>query len=196
MTKSYSEVLEAGLVTLRRYRVEDVGEDYLRWMQDPEVTHFIQARFDHHDLESLRSFVAGFDHKDRFIFAIHDRETQHRIGTFTLRINPVHRFSSIGYLIGEKAYWRGAYALDACRAALDFVFFERKVRKVVEPTTENHLASNFNFKRLGFTMVAKIPDLYWGDGKYQAATYWAISVEEWAARRGRPVPEIPTPERD
>lgn len=196
MSPPYSETLEEGLVTLKRFHEADVGEDYVRWMQDPEVTHYLQARFETHTLESLKAFVAGFDHVDRFAFAIHDRESDRRIGTFTLRLNPVHKFSSIGYLIGEKDFWRGAYALDACRAGLDFVFFERKVRRVVEPTTENHLASNFNFKRLGFSMVARIPDMFWGEGAWQAATYWSISAEEWAAKRGRAAPVVAPPDRD
>lgn len=191
----YPERLTGELVELVRFRPEDVGDDYLSWMQDSEVTQYIQARFQQHDLDSLRNFVAGFDHRDNFIFAIHDRASGTRIGTFTLRVNPVHRFSSIGYLIGDRAYWKGAYALDACRTGLDFIFFERLVRCVFEPTTANHLASNFNFKRLGFTMVAQVPDLYWGGDRYQAATFWSLKIEEWARLRGRSVPDIPTPDR-
>lgn len=191
----YRERLNGTLVDLLRFRPEDVGDDYLRWMQDPEVTRYIQARFQQHDIGSLQRFVAGFDHRDRFIFAIQARETGERIGTFTLRVDPVHRFSSIGYLIGARAYWQGGFALDACRTGLDFVFFERKVRRVFEPTTANHLASNFNFKRLGFAKVATVPSLYWGGDRYQDATYWMLSIEDWAAQRGRPAPDIPNPDR-
>lgn len=194
--RAYSERLEEGAVVLKRMTSADVGDDYLRWMTDPEVIHYLQARFDTHTIDSLKAFIDGFDHIDRFAFAIHDRENDTRIGTLTLRVNPTHRFSSIGYLIGEKDYWRGSFALDACRAALDFVFFERLVRRVTEPTTENHLASNFNFKRLGFELVARIPDMFWGEGRYQAASYWSIGIAEWAAKRGRPVPAIPNPDRD
>ncbi|MDF1749678.1 MAG: GNAT family N-acetyltransferase [Alphaproteobacteria bacterium] len=192
----YAERLEEGAVVLKRLTPQDVGEDYLRWMNDPDVTHYLQARFETHTLDTLKAFIAGFDHVDRFAFGIHDRESDLRIGTFTLRVNPNHRFSSIGYLIGEKDYWRGSYAIDACRAGLDFIFFERLVRRVTEPTTENHLASNFNFKRLGFQLVAQIPDMFWGEGRYQAATYWSIGIEDWAAKRSRLVPEIPYPDRD
>lgn len=187
----YSERLVGERVVLERLREADVGETYRRWLNDPEVTQYLQARFERNDLAHLRDFVASFDHRDRFVFGVHAEGRF--IGTGTLRVNPIHRFSSIGYLIGEKEYWRGEIALDLCRTLLDFVFFERKARKVVEPTTENHLASNFNFKRLGFTLAARIPDLYWGGDRYQAAMYWMISVEEWARLRGRAVPQIPHP---
>ncbi len=187
----YSERLVGERVVLQRLREDDVGDIYVRWMNDPEVMRYLQARFETNDLAHIRAFVAGFDHCDRFIFGVHADDRF--IGTGTLRVNPNHRFSSIGYLIGDKDYWRGEIALDVCRALLDFVFFERRVRKVVEPTTENHLASNFNFKRLGFTLAARIPDLYWGGDRYQAAIYWSMAVEEWARLRGRPVPEIPRP---
>ncbi len=189
--KLYAERLVGERVVLKRLHEAAVDEAYLRWMNDPEVTRYLQARFEPRDMANLRAFVAGFDHRDRFIFGVHADDRF--IGTGTLRVNPNHRFSSIGYLIGETDYWRGEISLDVCRTLLDFVFFERNVRKVVEPTTENHVASNFNFKRLGFTLTARIPDLYWGGDRYHAAIYWSMAIEEWARLRGRGVPTIPHP---
>jgi [ribosomal protein S5]-alanine N-acetyltransferase len=192
----YSEELQGQHVTLRRLRIDDVMERYLSFLRDPEVTHYIQARFIEHDETKLRAFAGNFDHCDRFLFGIFANDSEKFIGTCTLRVDPVHRFSSFGYMIGDKQYWGGPIALEFCHLMLDFAFFERGVRKILEPTTENHLASNFNFKRLGFTMVARIPDLFWGEGKYQAATYWTLSAADWAKKQGRPVPELAPPARD
>ena len=107
------------------------------------------------------------------------------VGNITLRADPNHLFAHMGYLIGDRDFWERNVAIEATRLVLDFAFFERGLRKVLEPTTENHLASNFNFKRLGFTYEGKFPDLYWGEGRYQAATFWSMSATEWATLRGR-----------
>jgi ribosomal-protein-alanine N-acetyltransferase len=189
---AYSEELKGHGLVLRRMRADNVPPLYLGYLRDPEVIRYIQARFVEHTAESVRAFIAGFDHVDNFLFGIHAADDTF-IGTATLRVNPVHRYSNLGYMIGAKDHWKGSTALDMCRLLLDFAFFERKVRKVMECTTENHLASNFNFKRLGFTLAAKIPDLYWGEGRYQAATYWTLDAADWAARTGRVAPEIPVP---
>ena len=192
----YAEVLEGESVSLRRLQLDDVLPQYLAFLRDPEVAHYIQARFIEHNEDSLRAFVRSFDHLDSFLFGVFPKENNQFIGTCTLRVDRVHRTSSLGYLIGNKDYWRGTTTLDMCRTLLDFAFFERGVRRILEPTTENHIASNFNFKRLGFTMAAKIPDMYWGEGRYQAATYWTLSAVDWAENRGRPAPKIPIPPRD
>ena len=192
---SYSETLPGQDVVLRRIHADSIPPRYLSFLQDPEVVRYIQARFVEHTPETLRRFVAGFDHVDNFLFGIHAAQDDAFIGTATLRINPVHRYSNLGYMLGDKAHWKGSMALDVCRLLLDFAFFERKVRKIIECTTENHLASNFNFKRLGFTLAAKIPDLYWGEGRYQAATYWTLDAIDWAQRSGREPPVIPVPPR-
>lgn len=191
----YSEVLEGENLVLRRIRADNIPPLYLTFLRDQEVVHYIQARFVDHTPESLQQFVSGFDHVDTFLFGIHAAQDNAFIGTTTLRINPVHRFSNLGYMIGDKRYWKGSTSLDSCRILLDFAFFERKTRKIIECTTENHLAPNFNFKRLGFTLAAKIPDLYWGEGRYNAAIYWTLDATDWARSRGREAPDVPVPPR-
>jgi RimJ/RimL family protein N-acetyltransferase len=175
---------------LKRLRPEDVSDTYVGWLHDPEVIEYLQVRFEARDIDSIRAFVAGFDHKDGFIFGIHDAANDRHVGNITLRVNPHHLFANMGYLIGEKAYWEKGAALEAVRLILDFAFFERKIRKILECTTENHIASNFNFRRLGFAFEASIPDLYWSDGCYRAATYWSMNAANWADIRGRSIEEV------
>lgn len=189
----YREELDGETLALRRLRCGALPPRYLEFLRDPEVVHYLQARFVAHTEESLARFVAGFDHVDTFLFGIYARHENLFLGTATLRVNPVHRFANLGYMIGDRRYWRGGTSLEMCRILLDFAFFERGVRKIIECTTENHLASNFNFKRLGFTLAAKIPDLYWGEGRYQAAVYWTLDAQTWAERRGRQAPAIAPP---
>ncbi len=92
-------------------------------------------------------------------------------------------FAHMGYLIGDKRYWSSRAALDAVTLICDFAFFERGARKILEPTTDDHIASNFNFRRLGFTYEGKFPDLYWSGGTYRAAVYWSMTARHWAELR-------------
>ena len=193
MKERYRECIQNKKVTLKRVDSNIIPVEYLSFLNDPEVTKFLQARFKAHDESTIKQFVESFDHQDNFLFGIWSQVSAEFIGTITLRVDPNHRFSSLGYMIGNRSYWDGETAIAACTAVLDFAFFERRVRKIIECTTENHIASNFNFRRLGFTMAAKIPDLYWGNGKYHAGVYWTLDSDTWARRRNSPTPEIPNP---
>ncbi len=193
MSNFYSENLQGEKLALHRMDSRKIPSQYLLFLRDPEVTKFLQARFINHDESTVRQFIEGFDHRDKFLFGIWLRSNSEFIGTITLRVDPNHRFSNMGYLIGNPNYWNGEISMEACKLIIDFAVFERGVRKILECTTDNHLASNFNFRRLGFTLAAKIPDLYWGSGKYHAGVYWTLDAQTWARRRNRAAPDIPIP---
>ncbi len=176
----YPETIRGSGFYLSRLSGDEVPTDYLRWLNDPEVIEYLQVRFERRDKQSALAFIKSFDHVNSFLFGIHDAENDRHVGNITLRANPHHLFANCGYLIGEKTYWQTEAAVEAVRLICDFAFFERGLRKIVECTTENHIASNFNFKRLGFTFEGKIPDLYWSNGAYHAATYWSMSALKWA----------------
>lgn len=188
----YVERVQGEAFYLKRLLPEDISDTYLGWLNDPEVIRFVQVRFQTRDRESVEAFVAGFDHINNFIFGIFAAENDDYIGNVTLRADAVHLFANMGYLIGNKDYWGSDAALETCRLIADFAFFERGLRKIIDCTTENHIASNFNFRRLGFQYEGKIPDLYWSEGKYRAAVYWSMTARKWAEVRERS-PDMVTP---
>ena len=189
-TLPYSEEISGQSFSLRRLRADSISKSYLEWLNDPEVIRFLQVRFEPRDYASAKHFVESFDHENSFIFGIYANGADDYIGNITLSANPHHLFANMGYLIGDKRFWRTDAALEAVRLVCDFAFFERGLRKIFELTTANHIASNFNFRRLGFSYEGKVPDLYWGDGKYQAATIWTMSAREWAKIRHYPVENV------
>jgi|GEM_PF-608542 RimJ/RimL family protein N-acetyltransferase len=179
----YSDELYGSAFFLKRIRPGEVSKDYLAWLSDPDVIRFLQVRFSARDEASISTFIESFDHVDRFLFGIHDAADNRYIGNITLRVDPNHLFAHMGYLIGDKRYWSSRAALDAVTLICDFAFFERGARKILEPTTDDHIASNFNFRRLGFTYEGKFPDLYWSGGTYRAAVYWSMTARHWAELR-------------
>lgn len=167
-------------------RLTEVTDTYLKWLHDEAVIRYLQVRFQPRDRASVQAYVKSFDHQFRFLFGIYTKRTAQHIGNISLRVNPVHRFAHMGYMIGYKPYWGTPATLDACRVLLQFAFERAGVRMIFECTTTDHRASNFNFRRLGFTHAATIPDLYLGQNGYVGATYWTLSAEQWKASRHDP----------
>lgn len=185
----YDELVSGKNFYLKRLRVKDVNATYLNWLDDVDVVKYLQVRFQPRDRKSIETFVSNFDHIDNFIFGIFDSDDDSYVGNVTLRADPIHLFANMGYLIGNKEYWGSKAALETCQLIADFAFFHRGLRKIIDCTTENHAASNFNFRRLGFIFEGKIPDLYWSDGKYRAAVYWSMNARKWAEIRGTCSPD-------
>jgi RimJ/RimL family protein N-acetyltransferase len=196
MTKEYPERYGDDDYMLCRLSPDLVGERYVAWMADPKVTRFLQARFRRWDVEALRAFAAGFDHRDNFLFGIHAAASGTHVGTLTLRCNPHHHYGVIGFMLGEKTHWGRSAAKTAITAALDFAFFERRLRKVTATTFENHAVSNHIFTSLGFRMDGVVPDLLWNEGQYVGEMHFSLDAGEWAARRGKALPAPPTPPAD
>jgi RimJ/RimL family protein N-acetyltransferase len=194
MTARYPERYGDGAYGLRRLTPDLVGERYVAWMADPEVTRFLQARFRNWDVDALRGFVSGFDHRDNFLFGIHEAATGTQIGTLTLRCNPHHHYGVIGFMIGDRAHWGRKAATTAITAALDFAFYERRLRKVTATTFENNVVSNHIFGKLGFRMNGVVPDLLWSEGRYRGEMHFALDAADWAASRAKRLPRpLPPP---
>jgi len=61
----------------------------------------------------------------------------------------------------------------------DFAFHQRNVRIIVGGALEDNISSQFNFRRLGFTLVGKYPRMYRSGDRYVAALFWMLEREAW-----------------
>ncbi len=91
---------------LRELRLSDVNDNYYRWMNDPEVTQYLESRFNTHSKESLHEYVKGkLSNTNEIFLAIMNKEEDRHIGNIKLGpINWRHHYASIGILIGEKQF--------------------------------------------------------------------------------------------
>jgi RimJ/RimL family protein N-acetyltransferase len=169
---------------LRTLRAGDETPAYLAWLRDPEVTRFLELRFEDMDAAKLRAWIETFDDVHKYLFGIHDRETGAFIGTATLYdIRPHHGLANYGYLVGEKAYWGRGVATEVVRLLFDFAFDVVGVRKISTGCLAPNLASVVNYKRLGLRTEGTLKaHRRWGDG-YCDEYIYSITADEWRARR-------------
>lgn len=166
---------------LRPLRPKDVDEAYVRWLNDPEVVRYTEARHIRHTLRSVRDYVARCD----------DRRGSHLLGIFELdsgrhvgnvKIGPVstpHRCASMGLIIGEKSCWGRGYATEAIGLAVHYAFTVLNLHKLTAGVIEGNEASLRAFEKNGFSVEGVHRKQNYCEENWRDVTILGLLVEEW-----------------
>lgn len=101
------KILFGGNILLRQIEMEDCTDSYVKWLNDSEVTQYLETKWSIQNLETIRDFVdAQRKNTHSILFAIITKENNVHIGN--IKIGPVnehHKHADISYFIGNKEYW-------------------------------------------------------------------------------------------
>ena len=102
-------------IYLRVLEESDITEEYMTWINDPEVTRYLGTGVYPATVDNMKKWLEKFqDSTTDLAFAITDKETDLHIGNITLHsISWIHRTAEIGILIGQKDYWGNGYGTEA-----------------------------------------------------------------------------------
>jgi RimJ/RimL family protein N-acetyltransferase len=124
-------------LTLRILTPDDVagelGGNYVAWMNDPDITQFLESRWRAHTFESIRAFVAAMNESPRdFQFGMFLKNSDIHIGNIKVgNIDLMHRRGDVGLLIGDKNSWGKGYATEAITLVTRFAFEELNLNKLI-----------------------------------------------------------------
>ena len=155
-------------IVLRGLLPTDLGERYLRWLNDPRVTRFLETgRFPTRveDLEHFYRNVAA--NRDNVVLAIVDRQSGLHIGN--VRLGPIewiHRTATLGILIGESEFWGRGYASETCRLVSDYAFARLNLRKILMGVYACHRAAIRAYEKAGFQVEAVLRAQLFLEGSY------------------------------
>lgn len=164
-------------IYLREVRLSDVNEDYHRWMNDPDVTQYLESRFYPNSLEGLREYVASkLGDRDNVFLAIVLKDGDRHIGNIKLGpINWIHRFADVGIMLGDKSSWGKGYASEAISLVVDYAFRKLSLHKVTAGCYCSNQRSLRAFEKAGFQVEGTLKEHYQQDGKYIDAVLLGIT---------------------
>jgi [ribosomal protein S5]-alanine N-acetyltransferase len=141
-------------IYLREVRPSDVDESYYQWMNDPEVTRFLESRFRPNDIDSLRTYVEQASKDKSSIFlAVVLKESGRHIGNIKLGpIDWIHRLADVGVLIGEKDCWGKGYATEAIGLVAGLAFGRLNLHKLTAGSYSANRGSQMAFQKNGFVV--------------------------------------------
>jgi RimJ/RimL family protein N-acetyltransferase len=163
-----SYFLETEKTGLRPVTIADVTDEYLRWMNDAEVTRGLESGIFPSTKESIISFVEKTaNSKENIFLAICDKSTGKHIGNIKLgNVNWVHRHADLGILIGDKSAWGKGFGTDACKLLVDHAFTKLNLHKVWLAVFSNNPSAIKVYKRLNFIEEGRLKEHVFSDGKF------------------------------
>ena len=87
-----------GRVTLRLFKENDIQDNYISWLNDPDVVKYSNQRFRSHTKETSLSFLNSIKNSQAIFLAITDRDTKEVFGTMTVHFSLDHNTADIGIM--------------------------------------------------------------------------------------------------
>jgi RimJ/RimL family protein N-acetyltransferase len=177
-------MLEGELVRLRALEPEDLERCY-RWLNDPEVTRFIEGgRYPPsmvQEREWLDNAVRNRSGFANVLLAMETKDGVH-IGNIGLHEgSPEHRRAKLGIITGDKDYWSKGYGTDAIRRLLRFAFEQMNLNRVELGTFDFNERAQACYRKCGFVEEGRRRQDRYIDGAYHDLIIMGILRSEWEA---------------
>ena len=167
---------------IRSLEIRDVGELYLSWLHNHEITRFLQVDHNPPGIDELREYVESHDNRTSFLLGIFTKDGLH-IGNHRARYWPQHGLVSLSIMIGDRAFW-GQHVVLECRArVLDFLFDKIGAFKIQGGCTSDNYPAVFNYRKQNWTQDGINRSHYVNDGERVDLIYYAMYRDEWWSLR-------------
>src|SRR5262249_14356527 len=146
----------------------DARGGYAAWMRDPEVTRYLEVRFDPPDAARLETFIATMNASaDNLLLGLFPRSApQRHIGN--IKLGPIdrrHKVAALGIAIGERDFWGRGLATQAVAAVSDHALAALGLERVEAGFYADNVASQRAYLRAGFVEEGRQRGARLCDGK-------------------------------
>lgn len=181
--------LETQRFIVRTMTREDVDEQVMGWLADPEVMVGLNLPRRRMSRSQAVRWALSYDNQTKFMVVVTVKGTQEKIGFFTLTLEGAHRTAETAVVVGEQSWW-GKNVVAECRAVLlDFLFDTMDMHKVIGRPHGRNMSSIFNYKKMGFTCEAVLREHMRaiestaGEDKRLDQLIFGMLRSEWHARK-------------
>jgi RimJ/RimL family protein N-acetyltransferase len=184
-------VLQGELVRLRRYEPDDIDR-VLRWINDPEVTQYLAARYPFSRVQEERWLqrVMKQPVSEGLVLAIETLAGARHIGSISLerpRFEDSH--ATLGITIGEKDCWSSGYGTDAIVTLLRYVFEWMNLHRVDLHVWNENPRAIACYRKCGFAEEGTLRQDYYQQGRYMDILVMSVLKREFLGLYGTSVAE-------
>lgn len=153
MTKSFSPLI-CDRVSLQPVCENDITNEYVEWLNNPEVVRFSNQRFVNHSIESSLHYLHSFTDTENLYLSIKDIVTKRLIGSLTAYIDSNHGTADMGLMIGNPEVWGKGFGFEAWTKLMEYLLNTEKIRKVTGGTLATNLGMVKIMERSGMHLEA------------------------------------------
>ncbi len=148
-------------VLLRPVAMRDATREYLSWLNDPEVTKYLELGYrGGYTIEMLHKDIKQYNTDESVLwYAIRIHDGIH-VGNIKININKNHQFGELGFIIG-RGYWGNGYATEAVEIMCDLAFNEYGLRRIVAGYYDDNEGSRRIFQKNGFEVEGILKNHRW-----------------------------------
>ena len=158
-------MLEGALVRLEPFDVTHVTDEYVSWLNDPEVYRYLGTKFGQ-TRASAQRYVESITPPNLLCRILETASNRH-VGNIALhQMHPIHRTAELGILIGPPEARGKGLGRDACRLLIAFAFDHLNLHKITAGTVVDNVGMKQVFLRLGFQIEGTLAQHFYLDGAY------------------------------
>jgi len=164
----------------------DDAETYARWVNDLEITRWLDMTNRLFSLPAERAFLEEAAKKtDNYQFAIVLRDENRLLGSVGLMdVHNTNRTATLGIFIGEAADRGKGYGAEAIKLLLDYGFRWLGLRNIdLHVNCENERAIAC-YKKVGFREYGRRRDAIFRDGEWVDRIHMEVLAQEWMQSYG------------
>lgn len=165
-------------IFLRKLSMEDATEEYVRWLNDPDVLKYRGPKAYPSNMEDLREFIKiARTSKDLYLAICLKKNKKHIGGISLAPINLIHRTAGLNIMIGDKSEWGKKYGEEAVSALIKHAFMNMNLNKLWAESPNP--AFNAVVKKLGWVHEGTKRKMFLLDGEYIDMECYGILKSEF-----------------
>ena len=158
--------------------------NYLRWLNDREVTQFLLLNSPISSIMEEKWFEQQLEippHSGQVlaIEALDDSKWVHIGNTGLHNVSPVSREAEFGIFIGEKPYWNRGFGREATLLTLKHGFEDLNLNRIYLDVYETNPRAIAAYKAAGFIQEGIKREAVYNNGRYINVILMSVLHSEW-----------------
>jgi ribosomal-protein-alanine N-acetyltransferase len=168
--------LKGKIIELRALDLEDANEQYLSWINNPEVTSGLASGYWPTNITSLKQYISSTTTQtDAAFLAIIDSASKKHIGNIKIdRFDWISRTCELGIMIGDKHFHGKGVGTESCQLVINYAFSRLNIRKIILAVYSNNTSAIRLYEKLGFKTEGCLKDQIFENGNYHDKLYMSL----------------------
>lgn len=168
--------IEGEKVYLRPLCEEDLGGNYISWLNDAEVCKFNAHHRFVNTKDKTESYINAVNSSNTdIVLAICSKEDDTHIGNVSIQnINYIDSNAEFAIVVGEKNYHGKGFAFEASSLIVNHAFNSLNLHRVYCGTSVENLSMQKLALKLGMTQEGQQKEAMFKDGKYLDILLYSI----------------------